>query len=105
MATPRSTVTIDGTKLNAVSVSVRIGTLKDRAGIPEMGSLNTEIKVWVDFHDDANVPNSTLKKLFELANTVTRDKIKDMKIEYWKDEKMQDALCSYKFKGWISGFH
>ncbi|HEY6370015.1 MAG TPA: hypothetical protein VIX37_05510 [Candidatus Sulfotelmatobacter sp.] len=106
MASPyRSTVTIDGTKFNAVSTMVAFQTDKDRAGMPQMGSLHTSIKVWVDFHDDTNLPHSALKKLFDLANVVTRDKIKDMKIEFWKDDSQQDALCSYKFKGWISGFH
>ena len=106
MASPyRSTVTIDGTKFNAVSTLVAFQTDKDRAGMPQMGSLQTTIKVWVDFHDDTNLPHSALKKLFDLANVVTRDKIKDMKIEFWKDDSQQDALCSYKFKGWISGFH
>ena len=106
MASPtRSTVTVDGTKFDAVSTEVAFKTEKDRAGMPQMGSLQTEIKVWVDFHDDTNLPHSSLKKLFELANVVTRDKIKDMKIEFWKDDSHQDALCSYTFKGWISGFH
>ena len=106
MASPnRSTVTIDGTKFNAVSVQVAFHTDKDRAGMPQMGNLQTEIRVWADFHDDNNLPHSALKKFFDLANVVTRDKIKDMKIEFWKDDAQQDALCSYNFKGWISGFH
>jgi hypothetical protein len=100
----RSTVTIDGTKFNAVSTVVAFQTDKDRAGMPQMGSLNTNIRVWVDFHDDTNLPHSALKKLFDLSNVVTRDKIKDMKIEFWKDDSQQDALCSYSFKGWISAF-
>jgi hypothetical protein len=105
MASPyRSTVTIDGTKFNAASVLVAFHTDKDRAGMPQMGSLQTDIKVWADFHDDSNLPHSALKKLFDLANVVTRDKIKDIKIEFWKDDAQQDALCSYSFKGWISGF-
>lgn len=101
----RSTVTIDGTKINAVSTVVSFQTEKDRAGMPQMGSLHTNIRVWVDFHDDTNLPHSSLKKLFDLANVVTRDKVKDMKIEFWKDDSQQDALCSYSFKGWISAFH
>lgn len=106
MASPyRSTVTIDGTKFDAVSVVVTFQTDKDRAGMPQMGSLHTDIRVWVDFHDDTNLPHSALKKLFGMSNVVTRDKIKDMKIEFWKDDSHQDALCSYSFKGWISGFH
>ena len=105
MAAPyRSTVTVDGTKFDAVSTQVVFNTMKDRAGMPEMGSLTTTIRVWIDFHDDTNLPHSALKKLFDLANVVIRDKIKDIKIEFWKDDSHQDALCSYSFKGWISRF-
>lgn len=100
----RSTVTVDGTKFDAVSVVVAFQTDKDRAGMPQMGSLHTDIRIWVDFHDDTNLPHSALKKLFDLSNVVTRDKVKDIKIEFWKDDSHQDALCSYSFKGWISSF-
>jgi hypothetical protein len=104
-ATPyRCTVTIDGTKFNAVAGSVHFTTEKDRTGMAQMGSLRTSIRVWADFHDDTNLPHSALKKFFDLANVVTRDKIKDVKIEYWKDDAHQDALCSYNFKGWVSRF-
>jgi hypothetical protein len=105
-ATPyRSSCTIDGEKFDCVSISVAFATEKDRAGMPQMGSLKTSIRCVIDFHDDKNMPYSTLSKLFDLANVVTRDKIKDMKVEFWKDENHQDALCSYNFKGWISNFH
>jgi len=105
MAAPyRCTVTIDGTKFDAVSTSVAFVTEKDKSGMPKMGSLVTEVRVWADFHDDKNLPFSAVKKFFDLANVVTRDKIKDMKIEFWKDDSHQDALCSYSFKGWISRF-
>lgn len=105
MAAPyRCTVTIDGTKFDAVSSSIKFGTEKDKAGMPQMGSLGSEIRVWADFHDDQNLPFGSLKKFFDLANVVTRDKIKDIKIEFWKDELKQDALLSYGFKGWISRF-
>ncbi len=100
----RSTCTIDGTKFDCVSISVAFLTEKDRAGMPQMGSLKTNIRCLVDFHDDQNIPYSALSKMFELANVVTRDKVKDMKVEFWKDESHQDALCSYSFKGWISNF-
>lgn len=105
MAAPyRCTVTIDGTKFDAVSSSVTFGTEKDKSGMPQMGSLTTEIRVWADFHDDTNIPFGAVSKFFNLANVVTRDKIKDIKIEFWRDDSHQDALCSYGFKGWISRF-
>jgi hypothetical protein len=100
----RCTVTIDGTKFDAVSATVQFHSDKDRSGMPQMGSLSTNIRVVADLHDDKNVPFSAVKKFFEMANVVTREKIKDIKIEYWKDDSHQDALCSYAFKGWISRF-
>lgn len=105
MAMPyRCTVTVDGTKFGAVSTSVQFTTEKDRSGVPQMGSLSTAIRVWADFHDDQNLPFSAVKKMFDLANVVTKDKIKPIKIEFWKDDSRQDALCSYSFNGWIRRF-
>jgi|SRR5947209_17570768 len=105
MAGPhRSTITIGGKKFHALSTTVGFTTLKDRAGMPEMGSLATGIKVWVDFHDADNLQFDTLKELFTLANIVTRDKIKEISIVFWRDDAQSDALCSFSFNGWISRF-
>jgi hypothetical protein len=99
-----TTVTIDGDKFNAISAHVGISTAHDHSGMPMMGSLSCSIEVIVDIHDNVNMPFATLHKLFDLANGVTRDKIKDVKIEFWQDERQQDAICTYNFKGWISNF-
>ncbi len=105
MANPyRTTVTIDGQKFQAVTTSVKFNTEKDRSGVAQMGSLSTKIRVWADLHDDVNLPFGTVKHLFDLANVVTRDKIKPIKIEFWKDDSQQDALISYSFNGWIRRF-
>lgn len=106
MASPsNTTVTIDGQKFNAMSASISLATASDGSGMPQMGSLSCGIDVVVDIHDNTNMPFSALKKLFELANVVTREKIKDIKIEYWDDEDRKDVICSYAFKGWISHWH
>jgi hypothetical protein len=99
-----TTVTIDGEKFGADSVSVGFSTQTGPAGLPLMGTLHTSIDVVVDLHDDVNMPFATLRKLFDLAKTVTRDKVKDVKLEFWKDEKRQDAVCVYSLQGWISHF-
>ena len=52
-----------------------------------------------------NVPFATVKKFFDLANIATRDKIKDIKIEFWTDDSRMDALCTLAFKGWISSWN
>ncbi|MBB5062970.1 hypothetical protein [Granulicella mallensis] len=106
MANPsRSTCTIDGQKFDCLSISVAFSTDKDRSGMPQMGSLATDIRVYVDFHDDTNIPFSTMSNLFSLSNVVTKDKVKAIKLEFWKDDAHQDSLAAYSFNGWISGFH
>ena len=70
-----------------------------------MSSLRSVISCTVDIHDTDNMAFGVLKNLFELANIVTRDKIKDIKVEFWQDESQQDAVCTYSFQGWISAFH
>jgi hypothetical protein len=105
MAQPRiTTVTIDGDKFNALSVTVGISTQPGLTGTPMMGSFQPHIDVVVDIHDDTNMPFATLKKLFELSKVVTKDKIKDMKIEFWKDDNGDDVICTYQLQGWISHF-
>jgi hypothetical protein len=105
MALPsNATVTIDGSKFNAMSAHVGISTAHDQLGMPLMGTLQTAIAFVVDMHDNLNMPYATLQKLFNLANIVTKDKIKDVKVEFWADESQADALCTYSFKGWISEF-
>ena len=76
----RCTVTIDGTKFDAVSTTVRFHTEKDHAGIAKMGSLTTQIRVVADFHDSKNLPFAAMKKFFDFANVVSHDKIKPMKL-------------------------
>jgi hypothetical protein len=105
MAAPyRATVTIDGEKFEALSAAVSFDTLKDHSQMPEMGSLKTTVQVLVDMHDTTNMPFSLVSKLFDLANVVTTQKIKAIKIEFWKDDSHEDALCSYSFNGWLSKF-
>ena len=106
MAKPSvTTVTIDGLRFNAYTANVSLSTTSDMAGMPGMGTLNAGVQVVVDMHDNTNMPFSTLKHLFQLTSVVTRDKVKEIKIEYWQDESQQDALCVYSFKGWISNWN
>ena len=105
MAQPLVTsVTIDGDKFDALSVSVGFTTQSNAVGKPAIGTFHTHIEVVVDIHDDVNMPFGMLRKLFDLAKVVNRDKIKDIKIEFWKDENRQDVVCSYVLQGWISHF-
>ena len=100
----RVSITVDGTKFNAIEAVYEMTTQKDAAGMPVLQTLDTNVKVWIDVFDDKNAPFDTIKKLFDLANVPDRSKLKEMKIEYWKDDRMEDVICSYKFKGWISRF-
>jgi hypothetical protein len=106
MAQPaNTTITIDGTKLNAFSTQVGISTVADSTGMPAMGSVVASMEFSADMHDTMNVPFASVKKFFDLANLVTRDKIKDIKIEFWTDDSRTDALCTMSFKGWLSSWH
>ena len=106
MAHPsNATITIDGTRFNALSANVGLDTDHDHTGLPMMGSLMTSISATVDANDTGNLPYGSLSKLFNLANIATRDKVAPVKVEFWQDEKQQDAICSYTFEGWISSFH
>jgi hypothetical protein len=100
----RVSVTIDGTKFNAFDAVYAMGTQKDASGMPVLQTLSTAVHVRVDLNDDRNIPFGTIKKLFDLSNVPDRSKLKEMKVEFWKDDKMDDVICSYKFKGWISMF-
>jgi len=106
MSSPNNvTVTVDDVSFNAFSVHAGIEADHDHMGMPQMGSLRTSITASVDIHDTKNLGNKGIRKLFDLANIVTRDKIKDIKIEFWTDDAMQDAICTFTFSGWISAFH
>lgn len=100
----RVSITIDGTKFDALEAVYAMGTQKDPAGMPVLQTLNTAVHVRVDMNDDKNVPFDTVKTLFELGNVPDRSKLKEMKVEFWKDDTKQDVICAYKFKGWISMF-
>jgi hypothetical protein len=100
-----ATVTVDGNKFNAYSAHVGIKTVHNYTGMPQMGVPNYIFECSVNAHDTDNLPFSTLNSLFSLANIVNKDKIVDIKMEFWQDEKQDDAICTYSFRGWISEFH
>lgn len=105
MAGPyNSTVTFDGTAFDAVELGVMLSTTPDRNGMPTMGSYTTKVRIILDPSDQQNLPFGTVQKLFNAANVTTADKIKAVKLEYWTDDSKQNALCCYKFNGWISYF-
>lgn len=100
----RCTVTINGTKFDAACANIKFKSQTDSSGQPLMGSLNSEMRVFADFHDTNNLPFSALQSFFNLANVVVKQNIVSMQIDIWQDESKSDALCSFKFNGWISRF-
>ena len=105
MAGGRVSVTIDGKKFKAIQATLGISTQKDQNGKPLKETLTTRVRVWADISDQKNVPFGTLKSFFDLANVPVSDKFKDMKVEFWKEDKIDgDAICCYQFKGWIGKF-
>ena len=99
-----ATCTFDSNTFDAVEIMVELETTPDRNGMPTMGSFASKVRVVVDPSDTQNMPYSTISALFTDANLVTNDKVKQVKLEFWQDSSKQNALCSYSFPGWISGF-
>jgi hypothetical protein len=100
----RCSVTWDGTKFNVKDAEVVITTRKDQAGMPVMGTFDTEIRFCVDLNDNKNFPFGNIQKLFDHGNVPTRDKLKEIKVEFWDSDDMKNVICSYKCKAWISHF-
>jgi hypothetical protein len=99
-----TTCTIGGNSFDALEILFAMETTPDHSGMPQMGSLQSIIRVVVDISDTQNMPYSTLNSLFQSANVATQSSIQDCKLEYWTDDSKQNSLCTFKFKGWISGF-
>jgi hypothetical protein len=100
----RATLSFDGEKVDVVEAIFAMNTQKDPAGMPVMQTLNTAVQVRIDLHDDQNIKFGTLKKLFDSGNVAVREKIKELKLECWKDDSKKDVICSFKCKAWISSF-
>ena len=103
MALPsQTTVTVNGNKFNSYSSHFGIST--DHEGKGFMGTLLCSIDFQIDINDTVNMPFDTLQALFKLANVTTKDKIVDIKIEFWNDDGKTDVICSYSFRSWISHY-
>jgi hypothetical protein len=100
-----TTIVVDGLKFNAFSAHVGVETAHDFSGMPALGRPLYTFSCSVDMNDTDNLPFNTRKRFYDLSNATTRDKIVDMKIEFWTDESQNDAICTYSFRGWISSFH
>jgi len=98
----RVSVKIGDTKFEAIEIVFLMGTQKDAAGMPTLQTLHTKVGVWADLFDDENIPFNTIKEMFTLANVPDRDKVKEMTIEFWNDDRKNNAICAFMFKGWIS---
>ncbi|HUA20289.1 MAG TPA: hypothetical protein VMB25_16190 [Bryobacteraceae bacterium] len=96
--------TIGGNTFDALEIMFALETTPDHAGMPLMGSLQTIIRVVVDISDTQNMPFGTLQSIFQSATPATAQSVQQCKVEYWTDDSKQNALCSVKFAGWISGF-
>lgn len=104
-ATPyNTTVTIDGIDIHAFSCVAGIATPTDGHGMPVVGSLATIFEFCVDIHDQTAMPFANVKKLFDLCNGVTREKVKPLKITFWTDDGRHDAVLTLSFEGWLSSW-
>jgi hypothetical protein len=99
-----ATVTIDDVKLYAYTSVAGISALADGSGMPSMGTMSSTFEFSADVHNKEFVPFATVKKLFDLCNQPTQDKIKDIKMEFWSDDRHDDVIITISFKGWISSW-
>ena len=99
-----SSVTIDCVKINTFSTLAGISSVADGSGMPMMGSMAPTLEFSADIHDQKAVPFASVRKLFDLCNLPTKDKIKDVKIEFWTDENRTDVILSLTFRGWLSSW-
>ena len=100
-----STAVVDGNRFNVLSPHVGVETAHDFSGMPALGRPMYTFSCAVDLSGTINLPFDTLKRLYDLSNATTRDKIVDMKVEFWTDDSQTDAICTYTFRGWVSAFH
>lgn len=103
-APSNSSVTIDGLVVNTFSTLAGISAVADGSGMPAMGTMAPTLEFSADIHDQKAIPFATVRKLYELCNAPTKDKIKDVKIEFWTDESRVDVILSLTFRGWISSW-
>ena len=73
--------------------------------MPNLGSVGTSVSLTVDLLDTDNASFQKVARLFELANRAQQEKIVDVKLWYWLDERQEDAVMQLSFPGWVSRFN
>ena len=105
MAAAKVSFHIDGTRIEAAEAVFAMNAQRTDLGIPKMELPVVSLRVKVNLNDEKACSFQTIKKLFDLTTaTNKKDRIKAIKVEYWKDLSMQDPVCTYSFQGWISSF-
>ena len=99
-----TTVTIDGSEFCAYTGQVGFAALSDSSGLPNMGTLGCTMEFSADMHDTTALRFEVVRKLFQMSTSVSGDKVKPIKIEFWADDNHDDSLCSLSFNGWISSW-
>jgi hypothetical protein len=99
-----TTVQFDDLTFLAFATEFSVFTPHDGTGMPAIGQNQFAIQVSVDMHDTQNISFDTVKKLFDHAHALTKDKVKQCKLTYWADDQRQNALSTFSFQGWIMHF-
>jgi hypothetical protein len=94
----------DGTKIDADRATLVVNTRRTELGMPKNELPSVSAIVRINLNDAENAPFDLIQKLFNLSLELNSEKrIKDVKIEFWRDLSQQKAV-TYKFSGWISSF-
>ncbi len=101
------TVTVGEIRVDAYSAHAGIAALPtEHVGMPMMGSVEANISFQIDLNDQSDPKLfDSINKLFDLCNRVDRTKIRDIKLEFWKDQSHTDVHLTMFFEGWVSSWH
>lgn len=92
-----ASIAVDGTRLNVFYAN--FSQLYSHSESPRRN-----MEFTVELNDQANLPFAALRKLFDLADYLNNDKVRDFTLELWKDEKKQEPVCTFTFKSRITLF-
>jgi hypothetical protein len=101
----RVTLTFDGKKVDADRATFVVNTRRTELGMAKNELPFVSANVRINLNDKENAPFDLIQKLFDLSMELDSSKrIKDVKIEFWRDLSQKDPAVSYSFSGWINSF-
>ncbi len=97
------TVTFLEHRFNAFAATMAF-THTSQSGFPDhgFGRPKSDLRFYADMHDTENLPFATLDAFLRACLHPTHETTSEAKVEYWQDEKQQDALITFSFAAWAA---